>query len=179
MQNYSKLFKILVTFFALGFITWFGGTILRTSIGYDLFIPGTDFILKPEYTNEIRMYNVYIYVITSLYTGVGYGIAAITSLILAFKTRVEFKNRGWLFMSFILFVITIPIQVYLMYLDVELANQVYIIGVNDFYSPIIQDNYIARLVESKYTTITSISMLASITCVLYFIWRPLDKTLNK
>lgn len=176
MQNYSKIFKIFVTLFAIGFIMWLGGTVLRTSIGYDLFVPGSDFVLKPEYSNEIRMYNVYIYVITALYTGVSYGIATISAVVLAFKTKKEFKRRGWIFMAFILFIVTIPIQGYSIYMDILLAKEVYINGVRDFFADIIQQNYIARFTLAKYTTINSISMLAALTCVLYFIWRPLDRT---
>lgn len=176
MKNYSKLFRIILTFFVLGFILWFGGVILRSALGYDLFIPGSDFTLKPNYSNEIRMYNVYLYVITALYTGIGYSIAAISSIFLAVFSYKDFKTRGWLFMSFLLFCITIPIQSYLIYLDYQLASAVYVNGLRDFFSPIIQENFIARLTDAKYTTINSISMLAALTCVLYSIWRPLDKT---
>ena len=124
----------------------------------------------------MRMYNVYLYVITALYTGIGYGIAAISAIFLSVLSRKDFKFRGWLFMSFILFCITIPIQSYLIYLDFRLANAVYINGLRDFFAPIVQENFVARLSDAKYTTIGSVSLLAAITCVLYSIWRPLDKS---
>ena len=79
-------------------------------------------------------------------------------------------------MAFILFIVTIPIQGYSIYMDILLAKEVYINGVRDFFADIIQQNYIARFTLAKYTTINSISMLAALTCVLYFIWRPLDRT---
>lgn len=46
MQQYTIGIKIFLTFFAFGFILWLGGSILRTAIAFDLFVPGTELVLK-------------------------------------------------------------------------------------------------------------------------------------
>ncbi len=176
MGKRTKFFKIILTFFTLSFTIWFGSEIVRTMLSYDLFVPGSEFVLKPNYSNEVRMYNVYSYATTSIYSSISYIVAAISAIILAINTRKELKNRGWLFMSFLLFAITIPIKLYLIYLDTELAYHIYHIGVTDFFAPIIQENFVTKLADAKYTSMNSITMLIAITCVLYAVWRPLDKT---
>lgn len=178
MKNSSKTFNILLTLFVFGFVIWFGGTILRTTIAYDIFVPGAEMELKAEYSNAERMQTIYIFSITSLLTGISYGVAAVSSIILAILSRKEFKQKGWLFMAFCLFVLTIPIQAYFLHLDYVLANAVYYEKVTDFYNPIIQEYFVERFTDVKNASLYSISLLASLTCVLYAIWRPLEKKDN-
>ncbi len=176
MPQYSRCFKVLLTFFAIGFVVWFGGTVIRTTISYDLFVVGSDFVLKPEYTNEVRMYNAYVYSITSLYTDIAYGISAISSILLAIFTRKDFKKRGWLFMAFILFILTVPFEIMLIYNDIKLSNLVYYGDVKDFFDKSIQKYYVDRVENAQYTMMSGLIMLAALTCILYAIWRPLEKT---
>jgi hypothetical protein len=50
--------------------------------------------LKPEFTNMERINTIYIFSTTSLLTGIAYGAAVISSIILAFMVKKEFKQRG-------------------------------------------------------------------------------------
>jgi hypothetical protein len=159
----------------IGFIIWFGGTIMRTTLAYGLFIPGAKMELNPEFSNIERMNTIYIFSTTALLSGICYGIAAISAIILAFLSKKEFKNRGWLFMSFCLFVLTIPFQSYFIYMDYNLANAVYYEKISDFYAPIIQTAFVERFTDATYTSLYSVVLFAAITCILYSIWRPLEK----
>jgi hypothetical protein len=178
MKKSSKIYKVLLTFFVFGFVIWFGGTLVRTTIAYDLFIPGIEMELKPQYTNDIRMQNIYLFSITALLTGITYSIAVISGVILAFLSRKEFKEKGWLFMAFCLFLLTIPIQIYYIYMDLKLAQAVYFQAVKDFFHPAIQEYFVQRFLDVKNTSLRTIMLLSALTCMLYSIWRPLEKKTN-
>lgn len=175
MKEKSKAFKVLLTIFIFGFVIWLGGTIFRTTIAYNLFTIGSNgMFLKPEYSNIERLTNIYLFSTTSLLTGIAYGLAACCSIVLAINTRKDFKRRGWLFMAFVLFLITVPIQVYFFYMDFQLAQAVYYDGIRDFNHPSIQKYFVERYIDVKNASMRAILLLAAFTSMLYAIWRPLD-----
>ena len=178
MQKNNKIYKILLTLFVFGFVAWFGGTLVRTMIAYDLFIPGIEMELKPQYTNETRMQNIYLFSITALITGIAYVVAVTSGMILAFFTRKEFKEKGWIFMTFCLFVLTIPIQTYFIYMDVKLAQVVYFQAVQDFFHPDVQKYFVERFIDATNASLRGIMLLSALTCMLYSIWRPLENKIN-
>ena len=178
MKNDNKIYKIFLTLFVIGFAIWLGGTIIRTTIAFDLFVPTIQIELNPEYTNEERMYAIYIFATTALLVGTAYGIAAISAMFLGIKARKKFKEKGWLFMIFCLFVLTIPIQIYFMIQDYILANAVYYEKIDDFYNPIIQKYFVQRFQNVTANSLATISLLSALTCIMYAIWRPLDKNLS-
>jgi hypothetical protein len=175
MQQYSVSIKIFLSILAFGFILWIGGSILRTAIAFDLFVPGTALVLKSYYSNAIQMHSVYIYSMLSFYTGVGFGIAFISAIILNIKFRKIIRKRGWLFMAFILFYFSSIAAGFLIYQDIRLAMDISWYHVNEFSSETVQKYVINRF---KYLPISSaywLSLLSSLTALFYIIWRPLDK----
>jgi len=174
MKNFNKTYKILLTFFVLGFVVWLGGTIIRTTIAFDLFTPETNIELKPEYTNIERMNTIYIFSITAPIVGIAYVIATISAILFGILMRKEFNKKGWLFMIFCLFIITVPIQIKFMYYDYMLANAVYFEKITDFYNPIIQEYFVEQFKNVVNNSLRGISLLSALTCVIYLIWRPLD-----
>jgi hypothetical protein len=114
MKYNKKLVKALITAFALAFLTWFGGSIVRSAVGIDLFYPNAEMILKSHYTNEIRMHSAYLFATLALYPGVAYIIAFITGLTLFIMLRKYMKREGWLFMAFILFFLASPMELYML-----------------------------------------------------------------
>jgi uncharacterized membrane protein len=178
MKKNNKIYKIILTFFVFGFVIWLGGILIRTTIAYDLFVPDGSMELKPEYSNAVRIHAAYLYSATALLTGISYGIAAISSIFLAYFSRKEFKQRGWLFMAFCIFILTIPIQSYFIYLDFQLANAVYYEKIDDFFHPKIQKYFVDRIKDVKNSSFYAISLLAALTCILYSIWRPLEKKIS-
>jgi len=170
----SKSLKILLSIFAFGFIVWLGGTVFRTTIAYNLFLIGPEMHLNPAYTNMERINTIYIFSITSLLTGVGYYSAVFSSIMMCILLRKEFRRRGWLFIAFILFAITLPIQIYFSNMDWNLAVCVYYNKVIDFHHPDVQKYFVQRYQNITNSSLRTIQLLASFTCILYVIWRPLD-----
>jgi len=172
----TKIFKIFQTIFVFGFIIWLGGTVLRTILAYNLFQVGISMELNPNYTNIERMNTIYLFSTTSLITGICYCLAVLSSVFIAIMYKGSFKKQGWIFMSFVLFVIAIPIQTYFLYLDYCLADAVYFRGILDFYHPDIQKYFVERFKDTVNASMRALLLLSSFTCILYMIWRPLDKS---
>jgi hypothetical protein len=178
MKNRSNFFKVILTIFVFGFVIWLGGTVVRTAIAYNLFTLGTEMQIKTEYSNIERMNTIYLFSTTALITGIAYGFAAISSIILVVVTKKELKQRGWLFIAFCLFVLTIPVQLYFFYMDYSLATAVYYQGIRDFYNPAIQQFFVKRFTNVANASLRTLLFLFSFTCMLYSIWRPLEKDDN-
>jgi hypothetical protein len=179
MENRNKIFKILQTIFVFGFVIWLGGTALRTMVAYNLFQFGVTMELKPTYTNMERMNTIYLFSTTALLTGIAYGSAVASSILLAFMSKGIFKQKGWIFMAFILFIFTIPIQTYFFYLDYQLADTVYYREILDFYHPDVQKYFVQRYKNVTNASMRSLMLLAAFTCMLYLVWQPLDRKNNK
>jgi hypothetical protein len=175
MKNRSNFFKVILTIFVFGFVLWLGGTVVRTGIAYNLFKLGAEMQLKTEYSNIERMNTIYLFSTTALITGIAYGFAAISSIILVVITKKELKQKGWLFIAFCLFVLTIPVQLYFFYMDYSLASAVYYQGIRDFYNPAIQQFFVKRFTNVVNASLRTLLFLFAFTCMLYSIWRPLEK----
>ena len=175
----NKLFKVLLTIFVFGFVIWLGGTIFRTSIAYNLFKIGPQMELKPEYTNIERINTIYLFSTTSLMTGIAYCLSVVSGSLLAVMLRKEFKDKGWIFIIFCLFVFTVPIQSYFLYMDYELANAVYYKKILDFYHPDIQNFFVLRFKSITNGSLRTMLLLSGFTCILYAVWQPLDNNNNR
>lgn len=164
-----------MTIFAFGFALWFGGSVIRSAIGFDVFYPSAKLELKNHYSNEIRMHSVYLYATTSLYSDIGYFAAFVSAVVLALYWRNYLKKRGWLFMSFILFIVASPVEFYLMYYDIKLSIAIYYEQVKDFASVPVTEYFVERFTQPEVATPSALAFLAVITALLYMIWRPLDE----
>ena len=174
MQEKSVLQKIFITILTFGIILWFGGSIIRSSIAFDLFIPAAKMELKPGYSDGIRLHSVYIYTVTGTYSTVGYIAAFISAIVLYIHWRKVMKVRGWLFMAFVLFFISSPVELYLCFTDIKLSLAFQFNQVGSFSDSNIQKFFLDRYKNIALTTASGLSFLAVITSLLYIVWHPLD-----
>ena len=122
MKN-SIYIKILVSIAALGRAVWLGGTAVRSAIAFDIFVPGDiELAVKPEYTQEQTIQNIYLFSITSFYTMTGFGAVLLSGILIIFAYGKKLKRHGWLFMSFVLICLAAPVEAYLAYYDIQLIN---------------------------------------------------------
>lgn len=171
----SKICKVLLTIFALSFIMWFGGSFFRTIVAFDLFVPGADLELKTEFNDIMRMHTVRLYAAMSAYSMGAYIAAFLSLTALLVYIKKEFKLKGWLFMSVILFYISSPIELYLLYYDYNLSVAVFWDRINDFNHKIVQDFFLNRFKSIAIATTSALSFLMILTAILYMVWKPLDK----
>ncbi|MBI5325956.1 MAG: hypothetical protein HZB41_11910 [Ignavibacteriae bacterium] len=158
----------------MGFFIWFGGSIIRTAVAYDLFIPATELTLKNYYSEELRIQTVKLFAIGAVYTDISYGIAFISTVLLCIYWRKNIKERGWLFMAFVLVFISAPVELALIYLDIQLSLGLYYGNeIIKFSDKIINDYFMFRY--TKMVIPSTMSFLAFISAIIFIIWRPLDK----
>jgi len=81
---------------ALGFFIWFGGSVIRTAVAYDLFEPGSALTIKSYYSDLQKMETVRLFAVGALYTDIAYGVALVSSIILCAYWKQYLKKRGWL-----------------------------------------------------------------------------------
>ncbi len=179
MLLYKTSTKILLTLFALGFIIWIGGTIVRAPIAFDLFETGTQLQLKEEYSSEVRMHSVYLYTMLAPYTGIGFIIALITGIALMIRWRRYMKNQGWLLMSSILFIIASIIEIIILFYDLKLGVTIYWYDVTNFWNENLQKYFVNRYKNIVISTLSGLGLLSALTIVIYTIWQPLNKSKEK
>lgn len=173
----SNLERIFVAFLVAGFMVWFGGNLIRTAIAYDLFDTGTINIRNDLREDQGTVgYNLYLFAQSSLYTNIAYSVTFVTVLFITFRFRKDLKNRGWLFMSVVLFFINLPIEAYYIYLDFELSIAIFFRNELVFFkSQIFKDLFLVRFENIFLSILKGISFLSSITMILLCVWQPLNK----
>ncbi len=172
MQHKSITAKLLLTLIALGLLIWLGGSIIRTAIAYDLYVPGTALKLKNWYSDQERIHAVRMFGMGAMYTDIAYGTALASSILLCIYWRKNLKKRGWLFMSFVLMFLAAPVELYMIYLDIKLNLGLFWTNIANFDTPVIKDYFTYRF--TKLAIPSTMSYLAVITSILFIIWRPLD-----
>ncbi|MFP4369807.1 MAG: hypothetical protein ACLFR2_09520 [Candidatus Kapaibacterium sp.] len=175
----TKLKKILLTIAVLGFVTWFGGSIIRGMIGYAAFDAKAGLPVKDSYPEEVLMLIVNIYASTGLYTNIGYLLWFIAGIIFLISMKGYIRQRGWLFMSAALFFVIAPVELYKLYMDAKLSMALFFEPGLLFTHRAIQDFFIEKFRNNLLVSGSGISMMAAITIILLFIWKPLDKQYSK
>lgn len=171
LNTSSKILALLAIF---GIMTWLGGSIVRSAIAYDIFVPfSANFELKNYYTNEVLVHNVYLFANTSIYPSVGYGISFLSVILLAFINKDKLKKEGWFFMIVALYIIFAPIEIYQMILDYNLNMGFRDKIITQFNSPIVNDNFMQRLTYVPIRTYSVLSFLSHLAAITFMIIKPL------
>lgn len=168
--------KISILLASLGFMIWLGVTIAKSVIAYDLFLPfNNDLILKSIYSSDIMFHSVYLYTSLTIYATVGYISFLFFGLIYIIKDRKQIRAKGWLFISIILTILSMPYYIYEMYLNSGLSNAIFNIGITEFADTAVK-NYFLHIYQNPYMSMwSSISFLITITIVAFVVFKPLDK----
>ncbi len=165
--------KFIQITLAIGLILWIGGNVVRYAIAYDLFVPGTELTLKNWYSPEIQLNIVSIFRIASFYTFSGYCLTIISTIILIIINKSKFKNNGWMLISSILILLTLPIESILAYFDIKIMSGFNNLEIKSFDSEIIKTYFLGRL---KHWFIPgSLSFLSGMSAVIIAVWKPLVK----
>ncbi|MCX6155415.1 MAG: hypothetical protein NT007_14775 [Candidatus Kapabacteria bacterium] len=178
MKNQSNFVKIIVSIMAVGFIFWFVGSLLRGAIAYQVFENGQTLHIKQWLPVSDVLQTVRVYASLAIYTGIGYIVTYLLSIVLIIALRKEIKQQGWLFMALTLFLLTGVIEFYLMYYDFQLGTGLLFDPQVRFDDYIVQQFFVSRIKNLTVATMSALSALAGLTVVLFVIWMPLQKELK-
>ncbi|PKL86614.1 MAG: hypothetical protein CVV22_00550 [Ignavibacteriae bacterium HGW-Ignavibacteriae-1] len=173
----SNLERFFVALLVTGFMIWFGGTIIRTALSYDLFDTGTISIRQDLRQDQGTVgYNIYLFAQASLYTNIAYAISFISLIFLTIRFRKVLKYQGWLFMSIVLFFLNLPIEIYYIYLDYALSVEIFFNNEFVYYtSPIFRKLFLVRFENIVLSILKGISFMSAITIIILCVWQPLRK----
>ncbi len=166
--------KILCAIGVIGAVIWFGGNVIRYAIAYDVFIPGT-LIQKPEFTSEMLSQTVRIYTLTAFYTLFGYGAACVGVIVYVIQSFASFRTKGWMFMMFVLFVLSMPAEIYLLLTDLDLVMTLRSSSDMTMTGPVMVSMFLKRFSPDSFANQAStLTMFAYITGLMLLVFKPLD-----
>lgn len=173
MQVSSRWFKLFITLFTLGGVVWFGTSITRMVVGFDVFVPGT-LELKTTHSEGVRLHTIWLFTLLGGWTGWAFGVATVGGLGTAVMLRSQYRTHGYLMMATILFALLIPVQAYVAWQDYTLWT----LFDRTSGMPLAQPAEILRVFLYRYTTtavnvMIGMSMLAALTILLVITLRPL------
>jgi hypothetical protein len=164
MQNISKVSKVFLYLCTLSGILWLGGYLSRLLLTYQLFEP-RDFILK-QYVTEQNLGGILVTMNSSVtFTMVFYLLFVVSFILFIITSRISLKEEGWLFVTLLIVLITMPFELYLISFDYKIVTKV-------FYSSFVPGEilglYIKRLkMLSSFSLIEIFSYCAIIFLVVF------------
>lgn len=175
---FNRYQKILIFLWAVGIILWIGGSIVRVSIVYDIFEPRINSIsFRYWVTKDFALWTVRHYSIGSLYTGIGFILALVSSIGLFPSMKKKFKFEGWLLMSYLLFFLAVLSELFLLYCDIRLGLYVFFEHNLDYSSNEVQTFFHNRFAKLNFLMVYN--WLAIFTILFLFVFQPLKKKQNE
>ena len=167
----------------IGGTIWVGGGVLRTVVGYSVFVPGT-LEWNPALSQQARIQTIWLYTLLGGWTGWSWVAATIGGIGTIAGLRTQFRRHGWLMMSAILFALILPVQAYISSQDYQLwmyfdrATGLPLAAAED-----ITRVFLSRFSSTLVNVLVALSMLASMTIVALGALQPLHnphpKTTNE
>ena len=167
MYNLNKTSKIFLFLTTLSGSLWMGTYFARSLIFYQLFEP-KDFILKPIF-NEQNLHAVLIELNPLIIlTLVLYLIFIVTYFLFIAISKISLKNNGWLFITTIIIVLTLPFELYLMSIDYKIASHIFFGNFNSL--------QVIQLIIERFKVLSSfpvIELFCYFSIVYFVIFKPL------
>lgn len=177
-MKFTYLQKLFIALWFVGVIIWIGGSIVRTTIGYDLFETQKLLTLKQYYTKNDALITARYFAIGSLYTEVGFIISFISAIVLFPTLRKLFKKKGWLLMSYILFVLASISEFILLFFDIKLSLYIFSGASNLSYNAYeVQKYFQWRLQNLSFLVIYN--WLAIFSIIFFIVFSPLARLENE
>ena len=168
--------KVLLTLSAIGFMLWIGGSVVRTTIAYDLFVPGT-LVYKPELPRDAVAQTLHVYGITALYVWVGYGMALSGFLPVFISLRRRWRSYGWLFMAGVLFLMFIPLEAVFAYFDWRISQTVGIgLGFDiEEAKSLLLEAFSLKFLGDFGSGARWLTVFGYLAAIAFIVWRPLHR----
>ncbi|HYF03492.1 MAG TPA: hypothetical protein VEC36_08950 [Patescibacteria group bacterium] len=169
----STFIRIIVFLIIFSSALWFGGSVVRSAIAFDAFIPGT-LVLKSEVSEVARFESLRLYSTTGFYTSAAYILLFTCTIIFVFAEKGKFKERGWLFISLVLFFIFSTVEWYRLYFDVQLIrifnNESALTRQNEAF------RIFLKLFNPQFSAASLLAFFTYVTIVFFLAFRPLHKS---
>lgn len=171
MKNQSIISKIFASITLASGSVWIGAYLLKLFLLYQLFEP-KDLALKQIYTTENLTIVLFSFLPAFLTTIIAYSVMILSLLIYLFSSKVSLRENGWLFISLMIVLITLPFEFYSMFIDYKIISLL-------LKFPFSED-VVLNLIRARITSLSSfpiIEILSYLSIIFLIIFKPL--TLKK
>ena len=171
----SHIRTLFATVFAVSATVWFGMTLARMVIGFDLFEPGTT-VIKAAQNESIRLHTIWLYTLLGGWVGWSYAAAVIGAIGTTFMTARRWRDHGWMMMCALLFAVTIPGQVWSTMHDIDLWNMfdassgMALASADD-----VMRLFLQRTTNVMSSVVSGSNLLIAVTIAVLVVWRPLRR----
>jgi hypothetical protein len=171
----KPLLSISTSVFALGGLVWFGTTLARMIVGFDMFNPGTT-VLKTAQAEAVQLHTVWLFTMLGGWSGWAYVVTSLGGLAALLLSMRSWKDKGWILMSGLLFATTLPGQVWIILQDIQLwtlfdsgtglplASAEDVMGV-----------FLHRMTDVTSSVVNGLTILMAFTIALVLAWQPLRR----
>jgi hypothetical protein len=172
MKNLNSAAKIFLYLSILSSSVWIGSYLVKIFTIYRIF-EEENLNIKEIFsvTDQSGLFYVLVPVVATSFTV--YLIFFFSLLLFLVTAKLNFKIHGWLFISVVIFLITLPFEAYLMTIDYKFLSAV----LAENYSP----DYLFGVLKSRITMFSSfpIIQIFSYFGIIYLIlFKPLSKSEN-
>ena len=164
----TRLTRLFFFLFLTGFSVFLGGSVIRTAIAYNVFVPGT-LNLKDNLPNEFFTTSIALYSATAIYTTVSYTLCFATAILLLLAFRHSLRRHGWLLMSYVLFFLVSPVH----FVQFFYEYRIYEALQNQRFTEALQ--HFLRFFEIGGLA-TMLANFSYLTIFLLVAWRPLERS---
>lgn len=169
--------RIVLAIVLLSSTIWLGGTVVRTAVGYGVFVPGT-LVYAPEGSDAERLAVIRLFASTAAITGWAFAVAVFFGLVMAVQERRSFRKNGWLLMCVILGVLVAASQGYVIWedyifsqhFDFRLAIPVPLLSAKE-----LMEIYLNRMSNIGISMAHILSVLSAATIIIIAAVRPLTR----
>jgi len=169
MKNLSPLSLFILFIVCLSGSTWLGSYITKLIISYRLF-EETEFVLK-NYLNENNLEPVLRTMLPAFAVPfVLYPVFIISFILFLIISKLKLKMNGWLFITAILILVTLPFEIWLMGLDYKIITMVN----SDYFNSL----EVINLITKRFTVLGSfplIEVFCYLGIIFLFVYRPLTQ----
>jgi hypothetical protein len=135
------LWRLALCVIVTGAILWLGATAVRAVVANDLLIPGTmQFDDRTPPVAERQLYRVLAE--SAILMISGYVLVLVGSVVFLLTSPFLLREHGWLLMSALLLYLFVPVEAYVMSLDVRMVIMVFF---SDAGTPAVRELFLARV----------------------------------
>lgn len=174
-------YKLLKTLILVSFSIFFGISIARSVIFYDLYSLNEStgqLELRTEFSPGIQYRSMFHFFALSAYTSVSYLAFFVFSVLYCALNYKKLKYEGWLFMNLVLLVLISFFEFYVIYHDIIVSLGIFYDKINNINSPIIK-NYMEFKSSGNVSIFSGLSFIAQINIFIFLVFKPLRRIENK
>ena len=163
------LWRVALCVLLLSALTWFGSFVTRAVVGNELLEPGTGRLIT-TFSLETEQHLYRVLAASAIPMVIGYILLLISSAVFLSTSPLRLRENGWLLMSALLLYLFVPVEVFVLSLDVRMIS-VQFFGNADV--PALRELFLARL--GALAGAPFIAVLCYLTIVPLAIFQPLRR----